>query len=86
MSVVTPPWTQEQADALNAFQRRGEFHPFTCGSGRRTDPCHADGEGVLFATTLGWVCPFCPYRQGWAHSLMMQPFGAIESWLDQLDD
>lgn len=29
--VVKAPWTQEQVDALNAFQTAGLVHPFTCG-------------------------------------------------------
>lgn len=78
------PWTQEQVDALNRFQQRGDFHPFTCGSGRRTDECHADGEGVLLATTEGWVCPFCSYTQRWAHEFMMA--APPTNWLDHLDD
>lgn len=54
--------TQEQIDHLNAIQRSGQFHPFTCG-GKRTDAAHLDGEGVLVATLDGWMCPYCDYRQ-----------------------
>ena len=68
--MITPPWTDEQVAALNRFQQSGEFHPFTCGSGNRTDEKHLDGEGVLVATRNGWVCPWCDYRQGWAHDFM----------------
>jgi len=46
--MLKKPWTPEQVANLNAFQRSGKFHPFTCGSGRRKD--HADGEGVLVVT------------------------------------
>ena len=60
------PFTQEQVEALNRFQQSGHVHPYTCGSGRRTDADHLDGEGVLVATTEGWKCPYCDYRQDWA--------------------
>lgn len=60
------PWTQEVVDALNAQQRNAQLHPYTCGSGHRTE--HPDGEGVLVATVNGWMCPFCDYRQDWAHA------------------
>jgi DNA (cytosine-5)-methyltransferase 1 len=67
---IEKPWTQEQADALNHFQQFGRMHPFTCGSGNRIDAAHLDREGVLFATPNGWICPYCDYRQNWAHDFM----------------
>ena len=57
--------TPEQIAALNRQQHSGQVHPYTCGSGRRTDADHLDGEGVLVATEDGWVCPYCDYRQGY---------------------
>jgi hypothetical protein len=71
-SIITAPWTPEQVDALNLYQKTGHMHPFTCGSGNRTDEKHLDGEGILFATVGGWVCPFCDYTQDWAHSFMLE--------------
>ena len=68
---ITAPWTQEQVDALNRFQQSDYVHPFTCGSGRRTDADHKDGEGILLATVDGWKCPFCDYTQDWAHDFML---------------
>lgn len=59
------PWTDEMVAALNARQQDPQLHPYTCGSGKRTDAAHLDGEGVLVATRDGWMCPFCPYRQDW---------------------
>lgn len=59
-----------QVAELNAYQKRGDVHPFTCGSGNRTDEKHLDGEGVLVATESGWMCPYCDYKQGWAHDFM----------------
>ncbi len=67
---VQAPFTPEQVAAMNAFQARGDFHPFTCGSGNRGDAAHLDGEGRLVATADGWVCPYCDYRQDWAHGEM----------------
>lgn len=59
------PFTQEEVDVLNEHQKNHNFHPFTCGSGNRTDSKHLDGEGVLVATKDGWKCPFCDYKQNW---------------------
>lgn len=66
------PWTKEQVDALNRYQEKGMFHPFTCGSGNRTDEKHLDGEGILLATVNGWMCPYCDYKQDWAHEFMFK--------------
>lgn len=63
--IITAPWTTEQVDALNRFQRSGMFHPFTCGAGH-------GGHVELFATVDGWVCPHCAYRQDWAHAFMAE--------------
>ena len=57
--------TQSQIDSLNQHQKDPRYHPYTCGSGRRTDAQHLDGEGVLVATANGWMCPYCDYRQGY---------------------
>ncbi|WP_340667950.1 hypothetical protein [Bradyrhizobium ottawaense] len=62
---IKPPWTPEQVDALNRFQRLGVFHPFTC-----PDP-HDGADRALVATRDGWVCCHCDYRQDWAHSSML---------------
>jgi hypothetical protein len=58
------PWTKEQVDSFNKQQNDGEHHPYTCKNGR--NKYHLDGEGVLVATTEGWVCPYCDYKQNWA--------------------
>lgn len=68
------PWTPEQVEALNSFQRSGLFHPFTCG-GERGDEAHRryaavhrdPDDGLLVATADGWHCPVCGYRQAWAY-------------------
>lgn len=54
-------WTQDQVDSLNAFQRAGVMHPFTCGICR----------GDLVARQEGWYCPNDTYTQDWAHGFMM---------------
>ena len=69
---IRAPWTPDQVVALNAFQRRREFHPFTCPN---RGPWHAEinsPDDVLVATVRGWVCPFCDYTQEWAHSFMVR--------------
>jgi hypothetical protein len=76
--MVKTPWTEEQVDNLNRWQRCGRVHPFTC-AGDRADAAHkayADehGEdwGQLIATPTGWVCPVCSYTQDWAHDFMLE--------------
>lgn len=71
--LVKAPWTPAQVEALNKFQQERWMHPFTCGSGNRTDEKHTDGEGILVATENGWICPFCDYTQDWAHPFMFIP-------------
>lgn len=76
------PWTDTECVALNHHQARRDFHPFTCGSGNRSDDAHVDARkrlnltdnGALIATRNGWVCAACDYTQDWAHEFM---FGKI---------
>lgn len=75
-------FTPEEVSNLNEYQQAGVMHPFTCGSGNRTDEHHLDGEGMLVATEDGWICPYCPYTQSWAHEFMKtgswkKPSGAM---------
>lgn len=71
MSVFTP----EQVKSLNEYQQAGVMHPFTCGG----DAKHLDGEGILVATEDGWICPYCDYKQNWAHGFMMD-----DSWKSRI--
>jgi hypothetical protein len=70
-TILAAPWTADQVDNLNRYQRLAAYHPFTCG--RRDE--HPDDPGVLVATPEGWDCPAdgCDYRQGWAHPFMAAP-------------
>lgn len=74
MELLYAPWTPEQVDALNEFQRLRVMHPFTCGW--RSE--HPEHEGVLEAREGGWSCPAegCQYTQNWAHPFMADP----EQW------
>jgi len=62
---IHAPWSPEVAVNLNAFQRRGHFHPFTCG-------LDSDHGSLIARVGGGWVCPNdeCDYTQDWAHSFM----------------
>lgn len=51
-----PPWTLDEVTALNAYQRDGWGHPFTCPLDRT----------VLVAYEGGWECRACGYEQDWA--------------------
>lgn len=71
--LVRAPWTDQQVDALNAYQRLGRFHPYTCGND------HLGSNRNLVATVGGWICPHCDYRQNWAHPFMLLPTQQTES-------
>lgn len=62
-ALLHAPWTLAQVVRLNANQRVASFHPYTCGG---SEP-HPPGA-VLLATCLGWLCPYCAYRQTWCHA------------------
>ncbi len=62
-------FTLEEVKSLNAYQRSGVRHPYTCGWNHR-DENHLDGEGLLVATEGGWICPYCNYRQDGAPDWM----------------
>ncbi len=77
---ILPPWDQATVDALNRYQRAGNFHPFTCGNERSDERHHVyartNGDpdlGLLVATPEGWICPACDYTQKWAHAFMVRP-------------
>lgn len=63
---VKAPFNDSQVAHLNAWQQRGDVHPFTC-PGDRLD-CEQHRE--LVATKDGWVCHCGQYRQDWAHAFM----------------
>jgi hypothetical protein len=65
---IRAPWTDEQVAALNKWQQRDDFHPFTCPD-RYPNGTHV----VLVAYPDGWHCPACDYRQDWAHDFMAAP-------------
>lgn len=59
---------QERIDVLNKEQKRRDRHPLTCG--RSSSNCEVfmsprdfSKDGVLIATTSGWVCPCGEYKQ-----------------------
>jgi hypothetical protein len=66
-TTIRAPWTPEQVEALNRFQKSGRFHPFTCPGKWAKCAEHRD----LVATTDGWVCACGKYRQDWASDFML---------------
>jgi hypothetical protein len=96
---IETPWSDDQVKNLNAFQRKGTFHPFTCGNDR-SDEAHKryaeehneHDTGLLVAGNDGWRCPVpgCGYTQGWAHAFMAQelpddPMGNLLDGFRNLD-
>lgn len=80
---IEAPFTPEQVEALNRWQRNGNYHPFTCGNCRDADTeaevAHFKKTGKwkrgkeqreLVATEKGWICPTCDYTQSWAYAIM----------------
>jgi hypothetical protein len=63
--LVEAPWTDEQVEKLNHYQRLGYVHEYTCP--------HDHPGRVLHATCNGWVCPLCDYTQPWAHESSLRP-------------
>lgn len=63
-------FSAQEVKSLNAFQRSGKFHPFTCGGTKHYS--EDEPTPMLLATIDGWVCPdpHCDYRQVWAHDFM----------------
>jgi hypothetical protein len=63
---VNAPWTANQVDNINRFQRFGLFHPFTC-------PGHdGGGDRTLVATRDALLCCHCSYKQSWVHEHMAE--------------
>lgn len=81
MSLIYPPWTDEQVAALNRWQACDHVHPFTCGL---VEAGGKDDHGQLYATNKGWVCGYigCKYTQNWAHDFMLKvPEDRAIDWL-----
>lgn len=62
---IHAPFSSEQVDTLNKFQRLGYVHEFTCPEN------HGGADRTLYATREGWRCPHCAYQQDWAHEGML---------------
>jgi len=63
MALVHAPWSDEQVESLNGYQKAGYVHPFTYGDG--------DAQVDLIATKDGWVAvEGGPVVQTWAHDFM----------------
>ncbi len=67
MNSIRAPFDADTVRWLNAYQRCGVFHPFTCPLR------HIGADRVLVASTEGWSCPSCTYTQDWAHKFMADP-------------
>lgn len=62
MGTRNAPFTSEQVESINAFQKCDSVHPFTCGHGH-----------TLVASKEHLTCPECPdYKQYWVWSIMAE--------------
>lgn len=55
------PWTQEQVDNINRYQKSGVFHEFTCPG----------DSSSLIATKTGLICEWCDFEQNWVNDFML---------------
>ncbi len=70
--MIKAPFTEDQVDKLNDYQESERGHPFTCCG---EDNCRRPlkfNNGILIATTEGWICPCGKYKQDWAHKFMTE--------------
>lgn len=67
-----PVFTPDEVVNLDAYQRQGHFHPFTCPNRDRDHRVMGGDLGALIPTVRGWICPFCDFTQNWAHDFMTQ--------------
>ena len=100
MEQIKAPFSQEQVDKLNQFQKTGKFHPFTCCSPEYIPECkralnqgetYEEREGILIAKTEGFICPCGKYKQNWAYAFMAdgkepELSGSEEETLDDDED
>jgi hypothetical protein len=59
-------WKRQFGPWDGPFGNMRNVHPYTCGN-RSDHPDMAGDKGVLVPTVHGWICPFCDYKQDWAH-------------------
>lgn len=73
MTETFKAFSEAEVASLNAYQKSGFFHPFTCGN-----PDHEEHVNLV-AAEQGWYCPamvdenneeYCDYTQTWAHDFM----------------
>ncbi len=79
MEQIKAPFTDEQVKALNEYQDKGRFHPFTCigqmkeqedenGKFKERTRRVCQNDGKLIATNNGWVHAENINRIGHMHS------------------
>ena len=72
MNRVHAPFTKDQVDSLNAYQKSGIFHQFTGNNNLLPE----GEDDILVANREGWYSLNDPnYTQSWAY-----PFMADWSW------
>ena len=65
MSHLDAPWTPDEVDAINRWQKKPAVHEFTCDQGHHV---------ALIAETCKLTCPHpgCLYTQTWVHDFMVK--------------
>lgn len=70
---VLAPFTKEEADKLNEYQKLGFVHEFTCVNDH-------PNRTLIAKEGAGWYCPNCDYTQNWAHAFMLEAEEMKKSW------
>lgn len=68
---IYAPFTEDQVESLNSYQKSGQFHPFTCCSHEGCVRSEHEG-GLLKAREEGWICPCGKWTQKWAWKFMAE--------------
>jgi hypothetical protein len=78
MSEIKAPFTPDQVNSLNEFQKSGVMHPFTGNNDMLPD----DEQDILVAAEDGWHSLNDPnYFQDWAHDWMADwSWKELEDW------
>lgn len=70
--IIKAPFTEEQVKYLNELQQSKRVHEYTCCSPKEIKQCQrrsGQNNGILTATTEGWICPCGKYKQNWAYEI-----------------
>ena len=69
-TIISAPFSERESKKLNALQKNGMHHGYTCCSPESIAECErrsGKNTGLLVVKNGVWVCPCGKYKQFWAH-------------------